>query len=252
MTGVQTCALPISDLRIGSAPEGHSSHGYFEGIIDEVRVWHVARTESEIQAAKESELSGSETGLVLYLNANEGSGNLLADSSGQGHDGVIQSRYGLADGVIAGRISHSGQQDHYAFTLSEAKQFYFDSLTNNGNLNWSLTGPRGVEVDSNSFTAQDWGLGLLELPLGDYSLTVDGSGDHTGAYSFRLIDLTSATAIIPGTVVSGQLNPASETDIYQFDALAGDQFYFDHQVSSYNTHWRLIDQIGRASCRERV
>ena len=51
---------------------------------------------------------------------------------------------------------------------------------------------------------------------------------------------------LPGTVVSGQLNPASETAIYQFDALAGDQFYFDRQESAYNTHWRLLDPDGRA------
>ncbi len=39
---------------------------YFFGTIDDVRVWNVARTQSEISTASQSELTGSETGLVGY------------------------------------------------------------------------------------------------------------------------------------------------------------------------------------------
>src|SRR4030095_4835752 len=59
-------------------------------------------------------------------------------------------------------------------------------------------------------------------------------------------DLASATAINPGTAVSGTLNPGNASDFYRFDARAGDRFYFDQQSrSGGNVYWRLIDPYGQ-------
>lgn len=41
-------------------------------VFDDLRIWNVARTESEIQAKMFTELYGSETGLLVYLPFNEG------------------------------------------------------------------------------------------------------------------------------------------------------------------------------------
>ncbi|MFA6444279.1 MAG: LEPR-XLL domain-containing protein, partial [Sterolibacterium sp.] len=43
---------------------------------------------------------------------------------------------------------NAGQRDTYSFTLTEAKQVYFDALTNSPNVAWTLTGPRGTVVTS--------------------------------------------------------------------------------------------------------
>ena len=58
--------------------------------------------------------------------------------------------------------------------------------------------------------------------------------------------LAQATALTPGTPVSGSLSPANETDLYQFDAAAGDRFYFDVQARSGTSSawWLLIDPYG--------
>jgi hypothetical protein len=45
---------------------------FFEGNIDEVRIWSVARTAAEIAANVNCPLSGSEAGLIAYYNFNEG------------------------------------------------------------------------------------------------------------------------------------------------------------------------------------
>ena len=81
---------------------------------------------------------------------------------------------------------------------------------------------------------------------GTYQIQVYGSGCTIGSYSFRLLDVGGATAITPGTVVAGTLDPGSETDAYQFTALIGDRFYFDAQSYSgtYNDYWRLLDPYG--------
>ncbi len=152
--------------------------------------------------------------------------------------------------VVSSAITTAGGQDQYTFTLPGAARLYFDSFTNNLNMTWTLTGPSGTPVNARSF-AGDVGNGLLNLPAGDYTLTIDLPGDTTGAYSFRLADLAAAPVLTPGTPVSGALSPANETDLYRFTANAGDRFYFDAQTTdaSGNTFWQLIDPVGNTLFR---
>ena len=58
-------------------------------------------------------------------------------------------------------------------------------------------------------------------------MTVDADGDHTVAYAFRVQDVLAAPQVTPGIVVNGDLTPANETDLFRFDVVAGDKFYFD-------------------------
>src|SRR5262249_12997733 len=152
---------------------------------------------------------------------------------------------------VNGAITHTGQQSSYTFSLSNPSQLYFDSLTNDFRLAWSLTGPRGAEVTARSFTSSDSGdIGstnpVLNLLAGAYTLSVVGTADHTGSYAFRLSTLASATALSPGTVVSDTLSPGNATKLYQFGVNAGDRFYFDEQSQgSGSVYWRLIHPYGQ-------
>ncbi len=56
----------------------------YDGALDELRLWNVVRTPSEIQAAMLSELTGAEPGLVAYWRFNEGAGTTVRDE-GPGH-----------------------------------------------------------------------------------------------------------------------------------------------------------------------
>ena len=47
-------------------------HGYLHALIDEVRIWNVVRTQEEIQATMNTELSGNQLGLVGYWNFDDG------------------------------------------------------------------------------------------------------------------------------------------------------------------------------------
>lgn len=53
---------------------GHRSDNteQFQGNIDEVRIWNVARTAAQIAGSRSCELAGNETGLVAYYNFNLG------------------------------------------------------------------------------------------------------------------------------------------------------------------------------------
>jgi hypothetical protein len=61
----------------------------FKGQLDEVRIWNIARTQAEIQADMDRELSGDETGLIGYWKFNEGSDNTAYDSSPNNNDGIL-------------------------------------------------------------------------------------------------------------------------------------------------------------------
>lgn len=56
----------------------------FKGLVDEVRIWNVARTEQEINDNKSVELTGTETGLVAYYNFNDETANDLTTNAVNG------------------------------------------------------------------------------------------------------------------------------------------------------------------------
>jgi len=69
---------------------------HFDGQIDEVRIWNLALTQSEIQARMSYALVGTEAGLIAYYDFNQGvaGGNnvtetTLLDRSGNGNNGTL-------------------------------------------------------------------------------------------------------------------------------------------------------------------
>ena len=62
--------------------------GFFAGVVDEVRIWNSARSLAQIQAAKNSEITAPQTGLLGVWNLNDGSGSSLADHSGNSITGA--------------------------------------------------------------------------------------------------------------------------------------------------------------------
>lgn len=63
----------------------------FKGQLDEIRIWNVARTQTEIQANMYRDLSGTLPGLLGYWKFNENSGNTAYDSSPNNNDGTLHS-----------------------------------------------------------------------------------------------------------------------------------------------------------------
>lgn len=81
---------PNSNLTIGNFSDGDGR--FFIGTIDEVRIWNIARTQTEIQATMDNCLSGSETGLAAYYQFEEGTGSDVAtDLSPNQNTGELQN-----------------------------------------------------------------------------------------------------------------------------------------------------------------
>jgi hypothetical protein len=63
----------------------------FHGVIDEVRIWNITRSQADIQADMHRTLRGDEPGLVGYWWLDEGSGQVVSDATGKNSDGWLGS-----------------------------------------------------------------------------------------------------------------------------------------------------------------
>ncbi len=75
-----------SDLYIGKGDPEYLHGECFHGELDEIRIWNVARSQKEIQAAMNSTLTGKEQGLIAYWNFDDGTAK---DMSPHSNDGTI-------------------------------------------------------------------------------------------------------------------------------------------------------------------
>ncbi len=84
-------------LRIGWTYEGaRPTQSPFVGFIDEVRIWSVARTEAEIRADMNTELTGNEPGLAAYWKFDEATDGIVTDMSPNQNDGRLIGNAKLA------------------------------------------------------------------------------------------------------------------------------------------------------------
>lgn len=74
------------EVKIGAFGSGR----YFNGQMDDIRIWNVARTQAEIRDNMCLPLQGNEAGLVAYWNMNEGTGGVVNDLTSNGNDGALQ------------------------------------------------------------------------------------------------------------------------------------------------------------------
>ncbi len=84
------------DINIGrhgfsQSPEGDINFegGYFHGRLNEIRVWNIARTQTQIQQNMHQEISSSSSRLVAYWKFDDGSGTTLSDDTVNSNDGTL-------------------------------------------------------------------------------------------------------------------------------------------------------------------
>ena len=146
---------------------------------------------------------------------------------------------------VSSSIGEKGEQDVYTFTGTKGQRVFLDTLMETPNNKATLVSPSGTKViDSYSslLYADGYWRNPVSLPEnGTYSLTVDGDGQTTDSYSFRLIDINAAPVLQKDapSPTSGTLNPGSAIQFYKFTGAEGDRIYFDSQENSPNTNWHL-------------
>ncbi|MDM8564109.1 PA14 domain-containing protein [Candidatus Halobeggiatoa sp. HSG11] len=193
-------------LFIGAYKDNNEAY-YFDGQIDEVRLWNVARSQTEIEDNMNSSLGGSESGLVAYYNFNK-IGLTVKDVSGSGHDGTtndtaIPVPVWLASDAMTG-MNPPGNALHFDGTGD------YVNVTNHADL----------EFGANSFSVEAW---AKVDNGGDYRNIVGnktGTGSATG-WLLRLNDSLTPQFFIADGSTTLFTNGSTAVAIGEWYHLAG-------------------------------
>lgn len=174
---VPTYAEPL--LEIGR----YSGSNYFNGLVDEVRLWSTVRTASEISGSMSCELTGDEPNLLAYYNFNQGTAggsnagvNVLTNN----RDACVVANGSLNNFALTGATSNWVAPGP---TLSGTCAGSFSNITVTGN--------------GNCITAGD-----LSPALGDFTNFGD-AGTLPITRNFIIQNTGNATLNISGITITG-------------------------------------------------
>ncbi|WP_287627446.1 MULTISPECIES: Calx-beta domain-containing protein [unclassified Microcystis] len=245
----------------------------FYGVFDEVRIWNKARTQAEIQADMNRQLTGNETGLVGYWNFNEGSGNTVTDLTNNHNNGTIYgatwttgivptsttlklgdtfSQADIDNGLLT--YQHNGSEttsDNFKFTLADVKnEFQVNTYTTNNqgfndNYHQSSTtalkdGGFVIVWSSQGQDGSDWGIYGQRYDINSNKI---GSEFQINTYTQNAQYNPSITALNSGGFVvvwASKLQDGSGNPIYgqRYDT-NGNKVGSEFQISTYtqDTQW---------------
>ena len=104
-TQPNTGALGTSGSAIGYIGSSGGNNEYFNGRIDELRIWDIGKDVTALNASIHNQLVGNEPGLVAYFNFNDGLGSNVATNLVSGtQDGTLVGMNPLIDWVLPSGI----------------------------------------------------------------------------------------------------------------------------------------------------
>ena len=145
----------------GSRYHDGTGNGYtFNGKIDEVRIWNVARSQSEINALKDTVLNGDEPYLTAYYNFQENTGGSANDTQTQSNNDGIISGATWTTGPSLSKMNNSSFANRIInlSSYSESKLLVNSDITIS---NCTINGPGyivangNITINSNSVISGD-------------------------------------------------------------------------------------------------
>ncbi len=161
--------------------------GFFNGLIDEVRIWNVVRTDAEIAASYTAELN-SGAGLAARYGLNTGSGSVAVNSSGPNGSiagtavwvpGFVPGAGGTAD--AGGPYSTCGTTPVNIMATTNSTGSWSGGLGMFGSTTSTSTTytPDVTEIGSDVTLTWTTDAGACDPVSDDATLTVDGAGSST-------------------------------------------------------------------------
>lgn len=112
-----------------------------------------------------------------------------------------------------------------------------DIKENMSNLYWMLIDECGIVFSGSWF---DWLVVLLKV--GSYMLKIDSG--FIGDYNFCFVDLGMSVVLLLGQVVFGMFIFGYGVQVWYFDVIVGQYFFFDSLVD-FNVYWCLFNLVGQ-------
>jgi Concanavalin A-like lectin/glucanases superfamily/Secretion system C-terminal sorting domain/Low-density lipoprotein receptor repeat class B len=190
---------------------------YFNGDMDEIRIWNIARTENQVRNDMFTTIGAVQPGLLGYWQFNEGSGSVVADTV-SGNNGTISGtdnwvtstapvgQYGSYDADAAADSVGPAGANISVTILSHPDSLDFIGAYAYGSPSTSITSeafPAGITSRSSLV----WGLYGYGQDTAVYSLSYSGIAGITNESTLHL--LSRSAADIPWTDATGSFTHSS-------------------------------------------
>jgi hypothetical protein len=214
---------------------GDGGGQYFNGNIEEFRIWNIVKSGTEINTNKDCELSGNETGLVSYYKFNQGTGG--ADNT---------SITSLTDSAS----TNNGTLTNFALSGSSSNFLAGSNITTLAAI--SFTAPNNLSSDAGIQTGLGGGTptggiysgtGVIDGGNGmtySFDPSTAGVGTHTITYTYTdsgcsisaSDDIEVFAACTSPTEVRDQNATAiSSTIIFESTASVGSEYIADYEIT---------------------
>ncbi len=235
-----------STLHIGC--RGVNMDGFFNGKIDEVRMWNIARTQTEIQTYMNNYLEGTESGLTSYWQMNENNGQIVYDLSGNGNNGQLGSTPGNDTNdpvwIITDWPYGILQADFSASPVSGAAPLSVDftDLSFGEPTNWEWDFDNDGTTDSNeqnpSYTYSEAGTYTVSLAVSDGTYTdIEIKVDYIDV---TFTDVEIETIPLETKLFGNHPNPFNPSTIISFSVTQNSNFVI---LEVYNIKGQKVNTL---------
>ena len=193
--------------------------GYFNGAVDEVRIWNYAKSQSEIISQMNQSLFGSEPNLLAYYNFNN---NQSVDVTGNGHNGTL---YGNAY-IDAASDIQSGSMNIVTWEGDPSQ----------GLLGFAPNNPMSFKIMATVFDS------LVELSATPIYLLGNG---NFGFAPFTVVDLTAQSGFDPELVVSNTSIYVGQVEMNQ--SISDTFMIYNTGNAQVNLHIEVLDPVFSSS-----
>ncbi len=167
----------ISNIKvnIGAGLINNNPAYLFKGDIDEIRVWNVARTATQIQQSFNSTLQGNESGLVAYYDFNQG----IAGVNNASVTAVVNTVNSASNGVLTNFTKNGNTSNFVANSTANIDIAGAATICGNSTTQYTHQIPGGTWSVSNGATATISATGLLSSSINEtitvsYAYTLNG------------------------------------------------------------------------------
>lgn len=227
LEATQNTTVAVNTSATGGFQIGRRSDGinHFDGIIDEVRVWNVVRTQAEIQSAMNSEFCAIPAGLVAYYKFNEGTaggsnaGVTTAANAVGSNNGTLSgfALTGVSSNWVGGKNLTSGST-----TPGNASITACDSYTANTGAVWTTSGNYVDTISSSTGCDSILNVALTINQSNTGSMTatacnkfVSPSGNNTWTTSGTYIDVLTNTVGCDSVLTINLTIATVDTQVFQ-------------------------------------
>ncbi|BAY20462.1 putative peptidase [Calothrix sp. NIES-2100] len=165
-----------------------SADAYFNGKMDDVRIWNAVRTQADIQTYLNRELNGNEAGLIRYWTLNETTGNIAVDSSINKQNGELRNNpIRITNNSVALKVNYGEgspaanvQSDYFAMqawttTRLDAGKIYQVTTQSDDGTRFFLKNVANGQITN---IAGDWRIRNVGESASTYFFNVAQSGDY--------------------------------------------------------------------------